>query len=121
MRGCLALVDGEENPPLAGYCCNHANLRQSKGLRNHNSVLGQGPPSFSLISASYYALIDIKNFSPTLQDPDVFLSRNLPLKESLMLIKSLADHTQDSEPHPKHLSKVFSHRGGTYIYPMFFL
>ena len=38
-----------------------------------------------------------------------------------MLIKSLADHTQNTVSHPKYLSKVLSQDGGTQLYPMSFL
>ena len=52
-----------------------------------------------MVCASDYALVYVEYLSPVLEHIDILLGSNLPFKESDMLIKPLADHTQDPVPH----------------------
>ena len=61
-----------------------------------------------MVCASDYALVYVKYLSPVLEDIDILLGSNLPFEESGMLIKPLADHTQDPVPHSQLFSEILS-------------
>jgi hypothetical protein len=52
-----------------------------------------------MVCASDYALVYVEYLSSFLEDIDILLGSNLPFEESDMLIKPLADYTQDPVPH----------------------
>ena len=92
-RGCLALVDCEEDSAFAGDRSYDTYLGQSKSFGDQYSVFGLSPPPSSLVGAPYDAFVDVEDLIACLQNLDVFLGRHLPLEQGRRLIEALANHT----------------------------